>query len=414
LQSRTIRLLVSFFLVTAAGLPASALADERAQLNRIVFVGDSITAGFQNFSLFDSASVPGMPPGGQSHGLAAMIARQAGASITLPLISYPGIPPALAFSGGTIVREAGIGARENPAQQTTVLAVPGFTLADMLAHPFPGSPMENPIDALADSILGTPAGGIRGCGPIPLPFENPHEVVSEVVCAAALHPSTIVIDAGNNDALQTLTFGTPPTNAAVFGAEFDAIMATLVLGHRAAVVIGNIPDVTAIPFLIPAAAFEAQCGVSPGADFVVPDITNPSLTTFNICTTYATRSAAQIAAAHNAVLAYNATIAAEAKRFGASVVDVYGILNNLTKNGYTAANYHLTTAPFPCGGLFSLDAVHPTNTGYAILANAFIAVLSQKYKANIPLVDVNATAQADPLFPPNVLGPAVSTTCPGQ
>src|SRR5678815_2678051 len=55
----------------------------------LVVVGDSLSAGFQNFSLYDSDSAPGVPAGGQKHGYAALIAQQAGATLNLPLISYP-------------------------------------------------------------------------------------------------------------------------------------------------------------------------------------------------------------------------------------------------------------------------------------------------------------------------------------
>ncbi|HZU25897.1 MAG TPA: SGNH/GDSL hydrolase family protein [Bryobacteraceae bacterium] len=405
---KTARLFAAIAVISVASQLA-AFAEQKANTNRLVVVGDSLAAGFQNFSLFDSSSQAGVPLGGQTQGLGALIARQAGAPATLPLISYPGIPPALELVGGTIQRAAGFGARENPGEQATILAVPGFTLGDALAHPFPGQPATNAIDALADSILGTPAGKTFGCGPLPA-FNG--YVVSEVACAAALNAKTLIIDIGNNDALQTLTLGAPPTDEKTFAAEFRLIMAALVHDHRATVLVGNIPDVTVVPFLIPRGVFQVQCGFDPGADYVVPNVISPAPGPFNICQKgdFSPRSQAQIDAAHAAVLAYNGIIAQQAAQFGATVVDVYGTLNAIAAHGYDAGGYHLTRAPVPCGGIFSLDSVHPTNTGYAILANAFINVLNSKYKAGIPLVDVNATAATDPLFPPNLGVPV--TGCP--
>jgi hypothetical protein len=58
-------------------------------------------------------------------------------------------------SSGQIVRAATIGARENSGLQTYNLSVPGFTVANALSYPFPGSPTTNPIDALSDVILAT-------------------------------------------------------------------------------------------------------------------------------------------------------------------------------------------------------------------------------------------------------------------
>src|SRR5579863_2419511 len=185
-----------------AQLPSSDTGG-RANLSRLVVVGDSLSAGFQNFSLFDSDGIPSLPPGGQTHGYTALVAQQAAVSLTLPIISYPGIPPALTLTPGGVVRAAGIGSRENPTIQAHNLSVPGFTVLNALAYSFPGSPLTNPIDALSDSILAPP-GSVPGCGPIPIGSKL---YVSEVLCAAALEPTTILVSIGNNDALQALTFG---------------------------------------------------------------------------------------------------------------------------------------------------------------------------------------------------------------
>src|SRR5262249_46290226 len=146
-----------------AALPALA---QKNTVGKLVVVGDSLSAGFQNFSLFDSDTSPVPFAGGQKHGYAALVAAQAGTSLTLPLISYPGIPPALALDAShQIVRAAGIGARENPAAQATDISVPGFSLVNTLAYEFPGSPTTNAIDAMNDSIFAT---GTGLCGPIPV------------------------------------------------------------------------------------------------------------------------------------------------------------------------------------------------------------------------------------------------------
>ncbi len=48
------------------------------------------------------------------------------------------------------------------------------------------------------------------------------------------------------------------------------------------------------------------------------------------------------------------------------------------------------------GGAFSFDGVHPSNTGYALAANAFIAVINSSLTLNIPYVDVPAVNLNDP------------------
>jgi hypothetical protein len=52
---------------------------------------------------------------------------------------------------------------------------------------------------------------------------------------------------------------------------------------------------------------------------------------------------------------------------------------------------------FITGNLFSLDGVHPTPRGYAIIANEMIKAINGKYQARIPTVDV--TQYRAVLFP---------------
>src|SRR4029077_14095863 len=67
--------------IVCAGVPAAA--QRRADLSRLVVVGDSLSAGYQNGSLLDTQPVPGY---------ANVVAAQAGVPLTLPLIAFPGIP----------------------------------------------------------------------------------------------------------------------------------------------------------------------------------------------------------------------------------------------------------------------------------------------------------------------------------
>ncbi|MGN6477343.1 MAG: hypothetical protein ACTHKV_08960, partial [Flavipsychrobacter sp.] len=44
---------------------------------------------------------------------------------------------------------------------------------------------------------------------------------------------------------------------------------------------------------------------------------------------------------------------------------------------------------FVSGGAFSLDGVHLTPRGYALVANQIINTINNRYNATIPQVDVN-------------------------
>jgi lysophospholipase L1-like esterase len=46
------------------------------------------------------------------------------------------------------------------------------------------------------------------------------------------------------------------------------------------------------------------------------------------------------------------------------------------------------TTAFVTGGTFSLDGVHLTGRGYAIIANEFIKAINQKYQSTLPQVNI--------------------------
>jgi hypothetical protein len=73
-------------------------------------------------------------------------------------------------------------------------------------------------------------------------------------------------------------------------------------------------------------------------------------------------------------------------------------MNQIAQNGYNAGGHKLTTAFL--GGIFSLDAIHPTNTGYAILANEVIKTMNRQLGAGVPPLSIEQVAATDPLVPP--------------
>lgn len=88
----------------------------------------------------------------------------------------------------------------------------------------------------------------------------------------------------------------------------------------------------------------------------------------------------------SAVDAYNSTIKTEANIRGLAHVDANKRLNEV-KNGITISGINFNSE-LVTGGAFSLDGVHPSTRGYAILANDFIDAINRTYNANIPKVDV--------------------------
>ncbi len=94
---------------------------------------------------------------------------------------------------------------------------------------------------------------------------------------------------------------------------------------------------------------------------------------------------------------YNKIIELIAKPLGVTVVDVNGLFNRIAAEGYLVNGVRLRTGFLQ--GLFSLDGIHPTNTGYAILANEWISTMNRELRTNIPPASVEQVALTDPLLP---------------
>src|SRR5438034_2014866 len=117
------KILSLVMVVTLFGLipaPAAAHRHGPADTSRLVVLGDSLSAGFQNSSLLAAQ---------QTHGYASLVAAQAGVDLPLPLIADPGIPSALELISigppPIIDRVAGTPTgRLNPTVQVMDLAVP--------------------------------------------------------------------------------------------------------------------------------------------------------------------------------------------------------------------------------------------------------------------------------------------------
>jgi hypothetical protein len=82
-----------------------------------------------------------------------------------------------------------------------------------------------------------------------------------------------------------------------------------------------------------------------------------------------------------AVDAYNATISSVASTNGLAFVDVNAILEEAASTGIVFDDF-IHTADLVFGGLVSLDGVHLTSRGYALMANAFLQSIDDTYGSN--------------------------------
>jgi lysophospholipase L1-like esterase len=377
-----------------------------------VVIGDSLSAGFQNGSLLDSQ---------QPNGWASLVAKQAGFNLVLPLIATPGAPSVLQLVslGPPPVLEPASGTsmgRDNPLAQPYDLAVPGHTLNDLINT----TPVLVPAtgeDLLTNAVLA-------------LPLSVPR---SQLQAAIFLKPTVLFLWIGNNDALNAAFAGTPAvmTPVSAFTQEYQQLIAALHSQTKAKLIIANIPDVTLVPYLTPAALIigevsaasrlppavvSALLGIQPGdlvnaaglgeVEAAIAALEQGQRPT--PLTDDGFLDAAEIAQVQSTVNQYNAVIAQQITAARDIPVDIHTYLGGLAQNGITINGYPATIGFL--GGLFSLDGIHPTNTGYALIANQYIQAINAGMNTKIAPVDVSSIASTDPLFGPNIkpIGAAAS------
>lgn len=90
-----------------------------------------------------------------------------------------------------------------------------------------------------------------------------------------------------------------------------------------------------------------------------------------------------------ATAAYNGTIAQIANTKGLALADVNTFMNQIKQNGLMV-NGKRYTSTFVSGGIFSLDGIHLSKQGNAIVANYIIDAINAKYGSTIPKVDPNS------------------------
>ncbi len=375
--------------------PPSPPSTGSANFTKFVTIGNSLTAGYQSGSLYESA---------QKYTFGKLIADQVSVSFEQPLMGDPGTGgrleiQSLTTTGVVLYTNTNVGAPKNAtlARPYNNLGVPGAFVYDVMNA-------TNANNCYTGTFAGTP-------NPLfDLVLRNSAlNIGSQFKQAQAVSPTFVTLWIGNNDILGHATSGatvpyTPTTN---FAALYTQVAENLA-GLGANVVVANIPDVSVIPFFttvgptLKAQGVSAVWGIASTGDTIL----------MNVSTNYLTLKASDLLATgkglsksnplpssvildsleainvKSVINSYNTTIAtlAAAKNFG--IVDIYTIFNNIVANGIVVNGIPFSVA-YILGGLFSLDGVHPTSRGQGIVANEFIKVINSKYSASIPLVNVS-------------------------
>jgi lysophospholipase L1-like esterase len=474
---------------------------------RVVGVGDSLTAGTQSNGTMGisylgnpvSALPGGLVPATQTNGFFALLFEQATGMTTaqmaspvtsvLPLINNPGngaqivvsaTPPGFgathlpcdAFNQAMFSPAGYTASRANPAAVTLDVAVPGITAHEALnmTNPLSGAPPSAVAGACPSfqTLPGDPTSGglqtlLSSESSLFIPILggfNGHignnQPLTMVNAAVALRPTLATVWLGANDLLKfTFSHGNAPSDTP---AQMQADIASTVTQLQAVgakVVVGNLPDILALPQFFKGSTLQPTLSaflVKVGIPLVFANIiaTNATaniattygvgpngyltesglLATLNQCVTQFNGGAGTVncmplldpSGAHSgdgtAYLddafaaqvqglntAYNAAIGAAVASTGAKLVDIHQTFVNIVlAGGIVPINLPKCCSLQFGGGILSFDGLHPSNTGYALIANVFIDAINAKYSAGIPDVNVlavyNGTAPYGPLPDP--------------
>ncbi|GAB3860550.1 hypothetical protein GCM10028822_38610 [Hymenobacter terrigena] len=236
---------------------------------------------------------------------------------------------------------------------------------------------------------------------------------------------------GNNDVLTYATNGgvtsaTNPfsglTDTTRFGIGYRAIVGTISKAGTVKGVCANIPNVSALPYFntVTAAAVLAkyQAANVPITAIYIQARSSATTTTLApraaTATDLFTLTAQSYIATHPGVgtspaaalpsdyvldpieqgevsartTQLNAIIAKTARQNKVALADMNAFFTSIAQQGIVTNAVNNTTT-FASGNLFSLDGVHPTPRGYAVVANEFIRVINSYYGSAIPTVAPN-------------------------
>jgi lysophospholipase L1-like esterase len=364
--------------------------DEPSVPPRWMALGASLTQGMQS---------SGLDARGQLHGYASQVARAAGVFLAPALASDCLFPPLAAsqfvtncettYDPGAVVTNL-LACVTDPAThevdlrrgrmdamlQTQDLAVGGSKLRDVMygmagpAHAIEkiGELPDGDTDSLWTPITHPQLERIRDFDP-DVAFSGDllaNDVIPAVVQTDDIHPE----------------LATPASDVAT---QIDSIVSTLGSLHGQ-YFIANLLDITALPAVSVLRKKRIDAGQDTDATFD-----------------------AKLDAVRAIESAYNAAFAQSASRFSnVHVVDFATAGADVLTNGVTIGDVHLTAQRF--GGLLSLDHLHFSDTGYAVMANVFIRAINATLQTHIPEVDLAAVLSDDPFSPDNLAKQGVHCT----
>lgn len=406
-----------------------------ANFSRYIAIGNSLTAGYADGGLYRAGQMVSYP---------SIVAKQmqsvGGGVFNQPLFD------ASQANGSGYLQLTGFNADGTPitAPVTTNLAirgvqpVPGFGNVTLYAK-YTGDIENYGVPGIKLlHITYAPYGNLNGFYERLLPGDEGTNTTTYLDFVTS-KPFTFFSNwLGNNDALSYATSGGAGdvlTDKATFAGLYNLLIGRLTAGGAKGVV-ATIPDVTSIPYFNtitvgavlaavqkanpqvqaiyinalvsgttyaprPATAKDLMVLTFPTSKIGQP-VTTPygslpyGLTPYTPIDSQYVLDANEVALTQDYVQSYNATIKSIAAAKGLAVFDSYTFLNNVKVHGLIEDGISLNSN-YISGGIFSLDGVHLTPRGYAIVANEFIKAINAKYGSTIPLT--NASEYSGIKFP---------------
>lgn len=399
---------------SSTGTPTKGSAD----FTKYVAVGNSLTSGYADNGLYRDSQLNSYPNilagqfktvgGGDFIQPLFSEAQAAGSGyIKLVKVPNPSDPTSLASSLGQVAPAAirgtspgGGGPLYTKFTGTNQnLGVPGIRMADLLSPGY-GSSLGNPyFERLLPDQSST----------------TYFQYASDNLNGATFFTCWL----GNNDALgYALAGGVSAdnlTSTTLFTTNFTAIMNKLTEGGRKGVVIG-IPTVTMTPYFTTAtdqinallkvqglsglaiSSKSAPGGVrlSGAGDYFLLSIASVlnsfiakgvGLSASNPVPDQYVLDASEVSTLNTRINEFNTIMKTQADAKGLVYVDVNPIFQQLAQPGGYKLNGITYSTAFIQGGVFSLDGIHLTPAGYAMVANEIIKGINTKYGSTIPQVN---------------------------
>lgn len=433
--TRTLYIAVAISITVACKPKLDAVPSvDKGNLNLTTYVaiGNSITAGYADNALYRT---------GQENSYAKLLADQfklaGGGEFRIPYVdpNSPGVgsPPTLsARLALTTVTDAcqGTYLAPRPVAPSGDLAI--FSSVYTAQGPFnsfgvPGAKSFH----VPFAGYGNSANGIGNYNPFFTRMAADEATSSMLSDALTRNPTFFSLFIGNNDVLlYALSGGAQDaiTPAGTFNASIDAIVNALTVTCPQGVV-ANVPDITSLPYfttipynglVIDATTAANLNALHAGSDayfeagangFLIADasatggkrnavdgefilLSTPQndikcngLGSATPIPTQYVLTLTEAGAINTATLNYNTKLKSAAEAKNLAFVDANAFLKSAIK-GLTFDGINVSTT-FVSGGAFSLDGVHLTPLGNALLANEFIRSINDKYGSTLPELNVS-------------------------